>query len=139
MKTPSTEISDAERAVMAYKSELMVRVMAAIIHVAFRKPFFSPSDINPDIVPEKDHQGCLSNSWNTLAALEIIERLPMTYTDPELGIFGGRIRNENPGAKKRWTACYRLYSRPLAETWLARNGHPVQRKPEVVGEQLQMV
>ena len=138
MKTPSPEISDAERAVQNYKHELMVRVMSAIIHVAFKKPFFSPADIDPDIVPESDRQGCLSNAWSTLHSLEIIERLPMGYTDPSLGIFGGRIKNTNESAKGRFTGCYRLVSRSLAETWLARNGHPVQRKP-AVGEQLQMV
>ena len=138
MKTPSPEISDAERAVQNYKHELMVRVMSAIIHVAFKRPFFSPADIDPDIVPSESHQGVISNSWNALTALEIIERLPMGYTDPSLGIFGGRIKNTNDGAKGRWTGAYKLVSRSLAETWLARNGHPVQRKP-VVGEQLQMV
>ena len=139
MKTPSSEISDAERAVSNYKHELLVRVMAAIIRVAFTKPFFSPADIPEDIVADQHHQGVLSNSWNALTALEIIERLSMGFTDEERKIFGGRIKNTNPGAKGRWTACYKLKSKALAETWLVRNKQAASVPKPVATEQLALV
>ena len=67
MKSLSTEIADAERAVQAYKHELMVRVMAAILRIAMVKPYFSPADLDTDIVSEQHHQGVISNAWNTSA------------------------------------------------------------------------
>jgi hypothetical protein len=138
MKTPSTAISDAERAVQNYKHELMVRVMSQIIHLALKKPFISPADIDPDIVPESSHQGVISNSWNSLTALEIIERLPMGYTDPDRKIFGGRIKNTNEGAKGRWTGAYRLRSKLMALMWLDRNGNLPMRLEGAITEQLEM-
>ena len=122
MITPSTAISDAERAVSNYKHELLVRVMAAIIRVSLQKPFVSCGDIPEDIVPDDSRQGVVSNGYNALVALEIIERLPMGYTDPQNKIFGGRIQNTNPGAKGRWTGAYRLHSAAAARTWMQRNG-----------------
>ncbi len=139
MKTPSPEISDAERAVNAYKHELLVRVMAAIIRVAFTKPFFSPADIPEDIVADAHRQGCTSNGWNALTALEIIERLSMGFTDEERKIFGGRIKNTNPGAKSRWTACYKLKSKTLADTWMIRNKQAASVPKPVATEQLALV
>jgi hypothetical protein len=139
MKTPSTAISDAERAVQNYKHELMVRVMTQIIRLALTKPIISPADIDPDIVPEASHQGVISNSWNSLTSLEIIERLPMGYTDPVRNIFGGRIKNTNEGAKGRWTGAYRLRSKALAETWLARNGNQPVRARTDQPKQLEIV
>src|ERR1700729_1552767 len=131
MTTPSPQISDAERAVSNFKHELLVKVMAQIITVAFQKKYFSPADISENIVQEQHLQGVVSNGWNSLAALEIIERLPMNLTSEEHKIFGGRIKNTNEHAKGRWTAAYRLKNPSLAKTWMARNGfNSVEEKSE---------
>ena len=139
MITLSPEISDAERAVQNYKHEQMVRVMAAILRLALVKPFVSPGDIDPDLVPEESRQGILSNSWNSLTSLEIIERLPMGYTDPANNIYGGRIQNTNESSKGRWVGCYRLRSAALARTWLLRNKQVTPPPSPETGEQLQFV
>lgn len=122
MKTLSPEISDAERAVSAYKHELLTRVMAHIARTAMRQPYVSAKDVPVDIVSKEHRQGVASNAWNALDALEIIERLPLETTVPGENIFGGRTMNTNEGAKGRWVAVYRLRSRAAALTWLARNG-----------------
>jgi hypothetical protein len=137
MKTPSLEIFDANLAVSNFKHEQMVKVMAAIIRIALSKPYFSPADLSADILDERDRQGCVSNSWNSLTALEIIERLPLHFHDPARKIFGGRIKNTNPSAKGRWVGCYRLSSKALAETWLARNCPQAPAK-QITAEQLQL-
>jgi len=121
MKTLAQPISDAERAVNAYKHELLVRVMACIVRVALRQVDFSANDVPQDIVDKEHRQGVASNAWNSLAALEIIERAPLAFSDPARQIFGGRIMNSHDGAKGRWVAVYRLRSRSAALTWLARN------------------
>lgn len=122
MKTPPQAVSDAERAVNAYKHELLTRVMAAILRAAMREFYVSAKDVPEDIVEKQHRQGVASNAWNALAALEIIERVPLAFTDPARNIFGGRTMNTNEGAKGRWVAVYRLRSRAAALTWLARNG-----------------
>jgi hypothetical protein len=129
MITLSPEISDAERAVHAYKHELLVRVMACILRRALVQAHVSAADVPEDIVSKEHRQGVASNAWNALRALEIIEALPMGHTDPALGIFGGRIQNKNGDAKGRWVACYRLRSRSAALTWAAANN--VRLTPEV--------
>jgi len=121
MKTLPAPIADAERAVNAYKHELLVRVMAVIVRAALARPFVSAGDVPEDVVEKEHRQGVASNAWNCLASLEIIERVPMAFTDPERKIFGGRIMNTNEGAKGRWVAVYRLRSRAAALTWLTRN------------------
>lgn len=138
MKTLPPPVSDAERAVHAYKHKLIVRVMTAILDTAMRKTYLSPADLPPDLVEPEHRQGVTSNAWNSLTALEIIERLPMHYNDAKLGIFGGRIANTNPAAKGRWTGCYRLVSRALAQTWLERNGRR-RAEPEQKATQMEMV
>jgi len=122
MKTLSPEISDAERAVNAFKHTLLVRVMAEILRAALRKDYVSAADIREDIVEAEHRQGVASNAWNSLAALEIIARVPLAFTDPTRKIFGGRTMNTNAGAKGRWVAVYALVSRELALTWANRNG-----------------
>ncbi|HSV73193.1 MAG TPA: hypothetical protein VLH79_05485 [Chthonomonadales bacterium] len=121
MLTLPPDISDAERAVHAYKHELLVRVMAHIVRVALRQPELSANDIPADLVEKTHRQGVVSNAWNALAALEIIERAPLAFSDPARGIFGGRTMNAHPDAKGRWVAVYRLRSRSAALTWLQRN------------------
>jgi hypothetical protein len=121
MKTLPAPISDAERAVNAFKHELLVRVMAAIVRKAMVQAHVSAADIPEDIVEKEHRQGVASNAWNSLAALEIIERLPLGFTDPDKKIFGGRVTNTNAGAKGRWVAVYRLRSRAAAITWMTRN------------------
>jgi hypothetical protein len=121
MKTLPAAISDAERAVNAYKHELLLRVAAVIVRKAMAQAHVSAADVPEDIVDKEHRQGVASNAWNSLAALEIIERVPLTFTDPAARIFGGRMMNTNAGAKGRWVAVYRLRSRAAALTWMARN------------------
>lgn len=121
MITLPPHISDAERAVMAYKHELMVRVMEIIVRAALRQPYVSANDVPEDCVEKQHRQGVASNAWNSLTALEIIERVPLYFTDDERQIFGGRTMNKNEGAKGRWVSVYRLRSACAAHTWLARN------------------
>jgi len=122
VKTLSPEISDAERVVSHYKRCLLVKVMRAIIAVARRKPYFCAGDVPQDIVAAEHRQGVASNAWNALKALEIIEQLPMSLTLPEQKIFGGRMMNENEGAKGRWVCAYKLASNARAEAWLRAQG-----------------
>lgn len=110
-----------QRAVSEYKRELMVRVMKAIIAVAFEKPYFCAGDIAEDIVEPEHRQGVVSNAWNTLKALEIIVQLPVRFMDEPNGIVAGRKQNTNEGAKGRWVCAYRLVSRAAAQTWLNVN------------------
>lgn len=124
MMTLPPQVSDAERAVTQYKHKLHAEAMTRIVLVALQKRFFSPANIPEDTMPAEHRQGVGSNAWNTLAALEIIERLPMGFTSDADKIYGGRIKNTNPGAKGRWTACYRLKSATLAKVWMERNGPP---------------
>ncbi len=136
MITLPPQISDAERAVMAYKHELMVRVMAIIVRAALRQPYVSANDVPADCVEKQHRQGVASNAWNSLAALEIIERVPLNFTDESRQMFGGRTMNKNEGAKGRWVAVYRLRSASAAHTWLARNNFQHAAVRQEVGEQL---
>jgi hypothetical protein len=114
---------DAERAVLLYKHKLAVRVMRFIVLLALREPYVSPGDVPEDIVEKQHRQGVASNAWNSLARGKspVLEKPPLNFSDERFGIFGGRKRNDNSGAKKRWTAAYRIRSRALALTWLERN------------------
>lgn len=114
-------IADAERAVSQYKRELLVKIMAHIIRRALVQTYVFAGDVPEDIVSEEHRQGVASNAWNVLRSLEIIEALPLGYTDAAAGIFGGRKQNPNPGAKGRWACVYRLKSRAAAVTWANRN------------------
>jgi hypothetical protein len=131
---------DAERAVLHYKHELAVRVMRFIVLLALREPYVSPGDVPEDIVGPDHRQGVVSNAWNGLARGKspILERPPMNFCDDRFGIFGGRKRNDNGGAKKRWTAAYRLRSRDLALTWLARNGGALMPTPATIPKDAQL-
>ena len=66
MKTLPPQISDAERAVNAYKHELLVRVMAVIVRAAMARPYVSAGDVPEDIVEKQHRQGVASNAWNAL-------------------------------------------------------------------------
>ena len=121
MLTLPPPISDAERAVNAYKHELLIRVMAHIVRRALVQAYVSPGDVPEDIIPKEHRQGVASNAWNSLRALQIIEMVSMGTTDTGRGIFGGRIQNKNGDAKGRWVAAYRLRSRTAAITWANRN------------------
>lgn len=122
MKTLSPEISDAERAVHHYKRGLLTLVMRRILAVAQTQPYVSAGDIPEDIVGAEHRQGVVSNAWNALKALEIIEQLPIRFMDEERGIIAGRCVNRNPSAKDRWVTCYRLASAARAHAWLRANG-----------------
>lgn len=139
VKTLPQPISDAERSVSNFKRGQLVKVMAQIIRIAFQKPYFSPADIKEEIVAESDRQGCASNGWSALVAVEIIERLPINFNNAEQKIFAGRIKNTNPGAKGRWTCAYRLLSKKLAETWMRRNGVQLENTDVERFEQMEMV
>lgn len=114
-------ISDAERAVHHYKHELLVRVMAHIVRRALLQAYVSANDVPEDIVEKEHRQGVASNAWNALRALEILEMMPMNLSDERAQIFGGRIQNQNEGAKGRWVAAYRLASRAKAVAWANAN------------------
>ena len=121
MLTLPPAISDAERAVNAYKHELLVRVMAHIVRLAMVQAYVFAGDVPEDIIEKEHRQGVASNAWNTLRALEIIEALPLGFSDAARGIHGGRKQNLNPDAKGRWVGAYRLKSRAAAITWATRN------------------
>jgi hypothetical protein len=122
MLTLPSPISDAERAVAQYKHGLLIRVMAHIVRRALVQAYVSANDVPEDIIEKEHRQGVASNAWNALRAIEIIEAVPLATSDPERGIFGGRIQNKNEGAKGRWVAAYRLRSRKAAITWADANG-----------------
>ena len=122
MKTRPSDQSDAERAVMAYKARLAIAVMRFILLKGLNQRYVFPGDVPEDIVDPEHRQGVVSNAWGCLDALEIIEKLPMNYTDEKAEIFGGRKRNQNGKAKSRWTGVYFVKSAELAKTWLERNG-----------------
>ena len=129
MKTRPPEQSDAERAVMAYKHKMAIRVMFFIVRLAQRQIYVYPGDVPVDIVAPEHRQGVVSNAWGSLESLEIIERLPMSFTDASREIFGGRKCNKNEGAKSRWTGVYRLKSAAAAQTWLERNAPQPEAAP----------
>jgi hypothetical protein len=122
MKTLRPPISDAERAVHHFKDELLKKVMAHIVRRSLIQTYVSPCDVPEDIVGSEHRQGVASNAWNSLTALEILERLPMAFTDENKKIYGGRMMNTNPGAKGRWVAVYRLRSPKLAVAWANAKG-----------------
>jgi len=141
MLTLPAQISDAERAVSQYKHELLVRVMAHIVRRALVQAYVSAGDVPEDIVDKEHRQGVASNAWNALRALEIIEAVPMNLSDEARGIFGGRIKNENPGRKGSWVSVYRLYSRAAAVTWANANNirlADAELKPATPGLQIVM-
>lgn len=119
------EIAQAMHLVGAWKQDALVSVQAEIIRVAMRKSYFSPADIAEDIVTDADRQGVASNGWNALRAAGVIDRLPVTFTNAALGIYGGRVQNTNPRAKGRWVAAYQLVSLALAREWMTRHNQPL--------------
>lgn len=131
MKTRPVDQSDAERAVMAFKHKLAIAVMRFIVIKGLGQTYIYPGDVPDDIVEKEHRQGVVSNSWGGLDALEIIEKLPMNFTDEKAEIFGGRKRNGNLAAKGRWTAVYRVKNAALARTWLERNGGLPEPRPAV--------
>lgn len=131
MKTLPPAISDAERAVHAFKHDMLVRVMAHIVRLALHQGFISPNDVPEDIVDKEHRQGVASNACNALVAIEVIERLPLVFTDASLNIFAGRTMNKNESAKGRMVAVYRLRNRALALTWLERNEAGIPAGPPV--------
>jgi hypothetical protein len=141
MLTLPTPIADAERAVNQYKHALLVKVMAHIVRRALVQAYVSAGDVPEDIVGPEHRQGVASNAWNVLRSLEIIEAVPMTTTDETRGIFGGRIQNQNEGAKGRWVAAYRLRSRSAAITWANANGVclvEAEIQPALAGLQIEL-
>lgn len=122
MKPLPAEFVDAERAVAAFKHALLLRVMGFIVREALARGLVCPGDVPEDIVEDHHRQGVVSNAWNSVCSLGIVERLPMNLNVPALGIFGGRIKNRNGRAKGRWTAAYRLASEQMARTWAEANG-----------------
>ena len=142
MHTLPAPISDAERAVNAYKHELLVRVMAHIVRRALVQAHISASDVPEGIVEPQHRQGVASNAWNALRALEIIEPVPMRFTDEAAAIFGGRIQNKNPHRKGAWVTAYRLASRARAIAWANANGVRLagaELTPENAGLQLSLI
>ena len=129
MLTLPAPISDAERAVNAFKHDLLVRVMAHIVRKALVQAYVAADDVPEDIVEKEHRQGVASNAWNSLRALEIIEALPLNFNAPDLGIFAGRRMNKNDGAKGRWVGVYRLINPALARLWAARNGVRLDPQP----------
>ncbi len=141
MLTLPEPISDAERAVHHYKGELLKKVMAHIVRRALIQAYVSAGDVPEDIVEKEHRQGVASNAWNALRSLQIIEALPLGYTDCAAQIFGGRIQNKNPDAKGRWVAAYRLRSRSAAVSWANANGirlAEAELKPAQPGVQLHL-
>lgn len=138
MNTPKPETVLPLLAVSAWKHRAFIAAQAAVVRLALEQPWFHPGEIPEDIVTEADRQGVVSNAWNMLRSAEIIERLPMNYTNEREGVFGGRTRNANPKAKGRWVACYRLRSRALAEAWLERNCLPIATERPMVAVQEEM-
>ncbi len=145
MNSVKPELVTPLLAVSAWKHRSFVAAQAAILKLALSpaiesRPFgyICPGDVPEDTVAEPDRHGVASNSWNMLRAAGIIERLPLSITSTGIGIYSGRIQNKRPGAKGRWTACYRLASRPLALAWLARNC-PDQVPPQRVVQQEMML
>ncbi len=121
MLTLPAPIADAERAVNHYKHELLVRVMAHIVRRALLQAYVSAGDVPEDIIAKEHRQGVASNAWNALRSLQIIEAVPLALSDPDRGIYGGRIQNPNPGRKGSWVGAYRLRSRSAAITWANAN------------------
>lgn len=122
MITLPAPISDAERAVNAYKHEQLVRVMAHIVRRALLQTYIFAGDVPEDIVEKCHRQGVASNAWNALRSLEIIEALPLTFNDEAQQIFAGRKQNQNGDAKGRWVSVYRLASLARARAWANANG-----------------
>ena len=122
MKTLAPEISDAGRAVHHYKGELLKRVMAHIVRRALLQAHVSANDVPENIIEPEHRQGVASNAWNALRALQIIEAVPMRFTDEAARIYGGRIQNTNPHRKGAWVGAYRLASRAKAVAWANANG-----------------
>ena len=122
MLTLPPQISDAERAVNAYKHELLVRVMTHIVRRALVQAYVSAGDVPENIVEAQHRQGVASNAWNALRAIQIIEAVPMNLSDAARQIFGGRIQNKNGDAKGRWVTAYKLRSRAAAISWANANG-----------------
>lgn len=122
MLTLPPQISDAERAVNAYKHTLLLKVMAHIVRLALVQRYVDAGDVPENIVESEHRQGVASNAWNALRALEIIEALPLGYNSEAEKIFAGRRLNRNTSAKGRWVSVYRLRSRELAIAWANANG-----------------
>jgi hypothetical protein len=99
MLTLPPQISDAERAVNAYKHELLMRVETFIVRLALGQVYVCPGDVPEDIVEKEHRQGVTSNAWNGLRSLEIIETLPLNFNDPAHEIFAGRRQNKTTARK----------------------------------------
>lgn len=121
MLTLPAPIADAERAVAQYKHTLLVKVMAHIVRRALVQAHVSANDVPEDIIGAEHRQGVASNAWNVLRSLQIIEAVPMAFTDEAAKIFGGRIQNQNPHRKGAWVTAYRLASRAKAVAWANAN------------------
>jgi hypothetical protein len=121
MRTLPAPISDAERAVHHYKAGLLRLVMAHIVRRALVQTHVSANDVPEDIIEPQHRQGVASNAWNALRSLEIIEAVPMAFTDETAAIYGGRIQNKNPHRKGAWVTAYRLASRAKAVAWANAN------------------
>lgn len=122
MLTLPAPIADAERAVNQFKHTLLIKVMAHIVRRALVQAHVSAGDVPEEIVESEHRQGVASNAWNVLRSLQIIEAVPMQFTDQAANIFGGRIQNKNPHRKGAWVTAYRLRSRSAAITWANANG-----------------
>lgn len=125
------ELNLPVNAVQAWKHELLVKVQHAILDASDSKAIFSPNDVPEDIIPKDHKKGVASNAWNALRCAEVIERLPMGFTDPALGIYGGRVEKDKAHAmgKGNWVAAYRLKSDALKRTWRERNPRPRDTSP----------
>jgi hypothetical protein len=121
MLTLPATIADAERAVNQHKHKLLVKVMAHILRRALVQAHISANDVPEDIIEKEHRQGVASNAWNVLRSLQIIEAVPMAFTDEAANIFGGRIQNKNPHRKGAWVTAYRLASRAKAVAWANAN------------------
>ena len=142
MITLPPQISDAERAVNAYKHELLVRVMAHIVRRALVQAHVSANDVPEDLIAPEHRQGVASNAWNALRALEIIEALPMSHTDPTNHIYAGRTRARNEHAKGRPIMVYRLASRARAVAWANANQvrlAEAEIQPALAGLQIELI
>ena len=125
MSAIKTELASPMHAVNGWKQKEFVAAQAAVLRIALTHDHFSPADLPENSTLPEHRQGVASNAWNSLTALNIIQRVPMSLTVPAKKIYGGRTMNTNPSAKGRWCSVYHLASRSLALAWLERHGVPV--------------
>jgi|ERR1041385_948006 hypothetical protein len=130
MKALNPDLVEPIVAVSSFKHLAFVKVQAEIIQAGLQHDVFSPNDIPEDIVAKEDRQGVVSNAWNSLEALEIIERLPVTFHDADRKIFGGKIRSTHKSRKGAWACVYKMKDATLARTWLIRNADEIRKANE---------